>query len=105
MIRINELVPALACSAISATLFLSGCATSSQSPSAAIKAPLAPLPETVTSFGAVTAGDWLYAFGGHKGERHEYSIEMVSGSFQRLNLHASGQWETLPAATPGQGQP
>lgn len=64
-----------------------------------------PLPETVTSFGAATSGDWLYAFGGHKGERHEYSVEMVSGSFQRLNLEKGGAWESLPSATPGQGQP
>lgn len=104
MIRINELVPALACSAVSATLLLSGCATSHQSPSS-IKAPLAPLPETVTSFGAATAGDWLYAFGGHQGERHDYSVDKVSGSFHRLNLRTGGKWETLPSATPGQGQP
>jgi len=65
----------------------------------------APLPETVTSFGAATSGDWLYAFGGHKGERHEYSVEMVSGSFQRLNLKKGGAWESLPSAKPGQGQP
>ena len=64
-----------------------------------------PLPETVTSFGAVTSGDWLYAFGGHKGERHEYFVEMVSGQFQRLNLKKGDAWESLPSAKPGQGQP
>ena len=64
-----------------------------------------PLPEAVTSFGAVTHNDWLYAFGGHKGERHEYSAEMVSGSFCRLNLKEGQAWEILPSATPGQGQP
>lgn len=63
------------------------------------------MPEAVTSFGAATAGDWLYAFGGHKGERHDYSAEMVRGSFYRLNLRAGGAWEKLPSATPGQGQP
>jgi N-acetylneuraminic acid mutarotase len=74
----------------------------------ALEAPaasLASLPETVTSFGAVTADGWLYAFGGHKGERHEYSVEMVSGSFQRLKLSGGHAWETLPPTTPGQGQP
>ena len=81
--------------------FLTGCATTQQS----VKAPLPPLPEAVTSFGAATSGDWLYAFGGHKGERHEYSVEMVRGSFYRLNLRDGRQWETLPSATPGQGQP
>jgi N-acetylneuraminic acid mutarotase len=63
------------------------------------------LPERVTSFGAVTSDGWLYAFGGHKGERHSYSIEMVSGSFQRLKLSDGSAWERLPSAAPGQGQP
>src|SRR5262249_30844173 len=72
---------------------------------AAPAAALAPLPETVTSFGAVTADGWLYAFGGHKGERHEYSAEMVSGSFHRLRLADGRSWEALASAAPGQGQP
>jgi N-acetylneuraminic acid mutarotase len=87
---------------------LAGCATqphpaqvSAESPAASF----APLPETVTSFGAVTSDGYLYAFGGHKGERHEYSVEMVSGSFQRLKLSEGRAWETLPSTTPGQGQP
>lgn len=62
-----------------------------------------PLPQSVTSFGAVTSGGWLYVFGGHKGQRHEYSAEMVSGSFYRLNLHEANTWETLPSAPAGQG--
>ena len=66
---------------------------------------LAPLPESVTSFGAVTDDGWLYVFGGHKGERHAYSAEMVSGSFHRLNLGDGKAWEPLPSAAPGQGQP
>jgi hypothetical protein len=89
-------------------LSLVGCATHTTAPQAAAEAPattLAPLPETVTSFGAVTCDGWLYAFGGHKGERHEYSVEMVSGSFQRLKLSEGRAWESLPAAAPGQGQP
>lgn len=82
---------------------LSGCATTPKS--AVITTPLAPMPEAVTSFGAATAGDWLYVFGGHKGERHDYSVEMVRGSFYRLNLREGQAWETLPPTTPGQGQP
>ncbi len=85
-----------------------GCATQPSAPQASAELPaasLAPLPETVPSFGAVTAGGWLYAFGGHKGERHEYSAEMVSGSFQRLRLSDGRAWESLPSATPGQGLP
>src|SRR5262245_4853750 len=58
----------LAASPFLLAAMLSGCATSQP-----VKTTLAPLPETVTSFGAVTDGDWLYVFGGHKGERHEYS--------------------------------
>lgn len=83
-----------------------GCATRPGVPEAAIDTPaaqLAPLPEMVTSFGAVTVGDWLYAFGGHRGERHEYSAEMVSGSLSRLRLSDGRVWESLPASTPGQG--
>ncbi|MEJ0091832.1 MAG: hypothetical protein WDM80_19045 [Limisphaerales bacterium] len=90
----------LAAVAIGFGALLSGCATTKP-----VSTKLAPLPETVTSFGAATSGDWLYAFGGHKGERHDYSIEMVSGSFQRLNLTNGSAWEILPSATPGQGQP
>src|SRR5271156_6533360 len=81
------------------SLFLAaGCA--SKPP---VKSALAPLPETITSFGAVTKDGWLYAFGGHKGERHDYSVEMVSGSFERLRLSDGRAWETLPSAAPGQG--
>jgi N-acetylneuraminic acid mutarotase len=82
------------------TVLLSGCAT--QPP---VKTALAPMPEPVTSFGAATSDGWLYVFGGHKGERHEYSAEMVSGSFHRLKLSDGRAWEPLPSAAPGQGQP
>jgi N-acetylneuraminic acid mutarotase len=95
---VNYLLPSVA-----AALLLTGCATTPRGN--AIKTSLAPLPEAVTSFGAATAGDWLYAFGGHKGERHDYSADMVSGSFYRLNLRDGRAWEKLPASTPGQGQP
>jgi hypothetical protein len=62
-----------------------------------------PMPEAVTSFGAVSHDGWLYVFGGHKGERHEYSVEKVSGSFHRLRLNEGSAWEQLPVRTPGQG--
>ena len=68
-----------------------------------VKTPLAPLPETITSFGAVTADGWLYVFGGHKGKRHEYSAEEVSGSFDRLQLSDGRHWQSLPPSVPGQG--
>ncbi len=63
------------------------------------------MPETVTSFGAVTSDGWLYVFGGHKGERHDYNQEMVSGSFNRLNLKDGKSWEKLPSAAASQGVP
>ena len=64
---------------------------------------LAPMPEAVTSFGAVSQDGWLYVMGGHKGERHEYSAPMVSGGFHRLKLSEGRSWESLPAAEPAQG--
>jgi hypothetical protein len=66
---------------------------------------LAPMPEAVTSFGAVSHQGWLYVCGGHKGERHEYSAPMVSGAFHRLRLSEGSRWEPLPATTPAQGAP
>lgn len=85
-----------------------GGAAHAPAPHASTEAPateLAPLPEAVTSFGAVTSDGWLYVFGGHKGERHEYCAEMASGSFQRLKLSEGRAWESLPSAAPGLGQP
>lgn len=64
---------------------------------------LAPMPEAVTSFGAVSHDGWFYVMGGHKGERHAYSAPMVSGAFQRLRMSDRTSWETLPAAEPAQG--
>jgi N-acetylneuraminic acid mutarotase len=80
---------------------LAGCATQPTSP----RTVLAPMPEAVTSFGAVSHDGWLYICGGHKGERHDYSTDEVSGSFHRLNLADGRAWEKLPAAEPAQGAP
>lgn len=66
-------------------------------------AALSPMPEAVTSFGAVCLDGSLYVLGGHKGERHEYSAPMVSGAFHRLKLSEGTNWEALPAAEPAQG--
>lgn len=95
---------------VAALLAAAGCATDSKSRggSSAVLSPatpLAPLPEAVTSFGAASADGWLYVFGGHKGERHEYSADKVSGSFHRLRLDGRSQWERLPDAAPSQGLP
>lgn len=95
---------------LSLALLLGACATqqSTTSTSAPVEAPattLAPMPEAVTSFAAVTSDGWLYVFGGHKGERHDYSADFVSGAFHRLRLADGAQWETLPSASAAQGVP
>jgi len=90
------------------TLFLAACAAPPVPRDAGTAQPaaaLAPMPEAVTSFGAVTDGGWLYVFGGHKGERHDYSADQVSGSFHRLKLSEGKTWESLPASAPSQGLP
>lgn len=102
----KQLLQTIWIAAVTATL--TACSTGSLSKSSStsqIKTNLAPLPEGVTSFGAVTADGWVYAFGGHKGERHDYNVEKVSGSFHRLNLSEGTTWEKLPAAFHGQGLP
>lgn len=96
-------------------LWSAGCVSTSdhsQSHSAPLATPaapaasLAPMPEAVTSFGAATTGDgWLYVAGGHRGERHAYDAEQVSGSAFRLNLAEGQTWERLPDTLPGQGFP
>ncbi|HEU5124419.1 MAG TPA: kelch repeat-containing protein [Verrucomicrobiae bacterium] len=84
--------------ALAITALISGCANPRS-----IGNSLPPMPEAVTSFGAVTHRGEIYVFGGHKGERHDYSIEMVSGAFHRLNLVDGRRWETLQSSDPGQG--
>jgi Kelch motif len=85
-----------------------GCANLSSRPPAAMANPpesFADLPEAVTSFGGVASGGWLYVCGGHRGERHDYSSDEVSGSFHRLNLTTGTTWEKLPSTEPAQGAP
>ena len=80
--------------------------SAAEAPRAGLSAPLAPMPESVTSFAAVTAGRWLYVAGGHRGERHAYDAEHVSGSLHRLDLEAPGAaWERLADSVPAQGFP
>lgn len=68
-----------------------------------LPASMAPMPEAVTSFGAVTLDDWLYVCGGHRGTRHAYSVDSVSGALLRL---AEGQGlGTTSRGGPGPGAP
>jgi outer membrane protein assembly factor BamB len=62
----------------------------------------APLPDAVTSFGAAAQNGWLYVYGGHRGERHEYSSNDVSAVCRRLSLTDGFTWESLPADAPAQ---
>jgi hypothetical protein len=82
--------------------FAAALVTSDARPSRAADA-CPPLPEAVTSFGAATQAGWLYVFGGHRGERHDYSSDQVSGALHRLRLDGGRVWESLPGAALGQG--
>lgn len=61
------------------------------------------LPRAMASFGAVENGGWLYVYGGHTADRHEYSRESVSGRFHRLKLDAPDRWEELEGGPAVQG--
>lgn len=62
------------------------------------------LPRPVASFGATIADGWLYVYGGHTGERHDYSTATVSGRFSRIRLDSlDGRWEELPGGPSVQG--
>lgn len=61
------------------------------------------LPEQITSFGAAVADGWLYVYGGNTGKTHEYSAELQSNRFRRLNLAQPGTWEDLPGEARLQG--
>ncbi|MCS6866228.1 MAG: kelch repeat-containing protein [Gemmataceae bacterium] len=62
-----------------------------------------PMPQAVSSFGAVVDGGYLYIYGGHAGKTHQYDTQSVLGSFYRLKLHGGKQWEELPRGPIAQG--
>lgn len=66
---------------------------------------IAPLPEAISSFGAVVADGYLYVYGGHTGTEHDHSAANLSQHFVRVPLDGSTGWETLPMQTPLQGLP
>jgi hypothetical protein len=79
----------------------SGDAVSSAKPRAA----LPPLPEPLSSFGAVVSDGWLYVYGGHIGTEHDHSAANLSNHFRRIQLNGGLAWEELPMQTPLQGVP
>jgi len=70
-------------------------------------AALPPLPQPLSSFGAVVADNLLYVYGGHTGTEHEHSAENLSKHFRRMRLAGYGddihKWDELPMQTPLQG--
>jgi hypothetical protein len=63
----------------------------------------APLPRALASFGAIASDGWLYVYGGHTAERHDYSTQSVTGQFHRLDLNAPSRWEALAGGPAVQG--
>lgn len=65
------------------------------------------LARPVASFGAVAHDGWLYVYGGHTGERHDYSTATVSGRCERVRLDGlvagKPEWESLPSGPRVQG--
>jgi hypothetical protein len=63
-----------------------------------------PLPEAFSSFGAAASDGFVYVYGGHKADTHEYSTESVHGKFRRLNLKSPDRgWEELAEGPHAQG--
>lgn len=65
-------------------------------PSTTENASMAPLPFEITSFGAVRHGDAIYAYGGHTGSAHSYSVEEQSNQLLMLDLqNPAAGWKTI----------
>jgi N-acetylneuraminic acid mutarotase len=62
-----------------------------------------PLPQAVSSCGAVVADGYLYVYGGHAGKTHSYDTKTVLGTFHRLKLDGGTKWEELPGGPILQG--
>ncbi len=66
-------------------------------------ASLAPLPETVTSFGAAIDGNAVYVYGGHTGSAHHYTKDDHAHTLRALTLEPGAQWRELGDGPPVQG--
>lgn len=58
---------------------------------------------SITSFAADVLDGWLYIYGGHAGEPHQYSTATTRGDFLRLDLGAPTAWQQLPRGPKTQG--
>jgi N-acetylneuraminic acid mutarotase len=61
------------------------------------------LPEDLTSFGGAIADGKVYAYGGHTGDAHEYSIDEQSDRFWMLDLRNPTAWKELTGGPRLQG--
>ena len=62
------------------------------------------LTPAVSSLGAIRAGDYLYAYGGHAGKTHSYDNQTAQGTLRRIDLtQADAEWETLADGPKVQG--
>ncbi len=64
----------------------------------------APLPVTITSFGATKFDNKIYIFGGHLGDAHSYSTSLQSNQLLELDLaEPSSQWQVVSESDRLQG--
>ncbi len=61
------------------------------------------LPSSLSSFGAAVVGEYLYVYGGHAGQAHNYSRETTLNKLRRLHIAQPQQWEELPTGPKLQG--
>jgi uncharacterized GH25 family protein len=64
---------------------------------------IAVLPQAITSFGAASVGETIYAIGGHTGGAHSYSNEEQFNKLIRLDLKTNKTWENIAEGPRVQG--
>jgi len=57
----------------------------------------APLPNAMSSFGAIGCDGFIYVYGGHAGTAHVYNSQTSLGAFRRLPVGGGEKWEELPS--------
>lgn len=74
-----------------------------QAKTASDKLAIADMPEPVTSFGAAVCDNYLYVYGGNKGNAHTYAAEGQNSEFRRIKLENGSKWESLGEVPRRQG--
>jgi len=67
------------------------------------KESLGAIPEAITSFGATTTNNAIYAYGGNTGGAHSYSNEQQFNKLIRLDLRDNKGWEVISEGARVQG--